>query len=177
MVTSESTLDPRQEYVWFISYIEIRRIKSIPTLIIDWNNKEVDIVIREYLRIPQSDFRSSRLYRMMIAIGYEDTDKSKVPEWEKFIVKGLHIRAKPLKVWGDMSSETMWWKLNYDTITSLEAPDKSSDIPDEDMKKLIQLISRQANHKEALVKVATIRPDWVKAYLALYESGQAKFSS
>lgn len=176
MYPDETILDPTRSYVWFISGIEIRNIKGINTIIILWNNKDVDITVREFLRVIEKEFRTTRLYRMMIALGYDDKDQSKLPDVDSFLVKGLHMNAKPMKVWGGVSSEVMEWKINYDTIKPISY-DASIEISDEEVKRLMQLVARQPNHKEALVKVATIHPDWVKTYLSLYDKGKITFSS
>jgi hypothetical protein len=175
MNTLEHVLDPEHMYEWFITHVETRNVKGSDVLIIHWNNTDVDIIVKEYLRIIPQDFRSTRLYHMMVQLGYEDKDKTIMPEVEGVIRKGLHMRAKPMRVWGSISSESMEWKINYDTIAPTST-DQSCDLPDDDVRKLLALAARQPNHKETLIKVASVRPDWVRGYLTLYDQGKITFA-
>jgi hypothetical protein len=165
-------LDTQTEYTWFISNIDTRVIKDVPTLVFDWTCKETTAKIREYLRICRP-FKGCRLYNTMKALGW-DEEKNPDMKPEDFFVRGLHIKAKPLMYWSEMNSELMLWKLNYETLLPME--ETSASLSDEDMRMLTRISATKGSYNETLAHLATHRVELVEPFISLCKQDKITFT-
>jgi len=168
---TSSQLDTSKTYVWFISNIETRAIKGKPTLIIDWECKEHNVKVREYMRVC-TPFAGSRLWNTMKCLGWDEQESSNTPP-QTFFVKGLHVKAKPVMYWSELNSEDMKWKLNYETLEPMN--EKVQTINPEDMKTLVRLCSHKGSRDAVLAHLATHRLELLEPFIELSKQGAFKF--
>lgn len=165
-------LDQNKEYEWSIVDITYRNINGRLMAIFDWSCKEAKVVVREFLTIPD-EHKDSRIFKLMLTLGYEDMPDT-IPDPRKFFERHMTITAKPLKYYAEFNSEVWKWKLNYETIRTLNRSTVS--LPEDELNRLKSLALKQKNHQEAMQKVAAIRPDWMPAFLKLVEAGELAWS-
>ncbi len=168
-----SQLSTSKVYVWFIAAIENRTIKGKQTLIIDWECKQTNVTVREYLRIC-SPFVDSRLYNTMKQLGWDEQKDANITP-QQFFAKGLHIKAKPLMYWSELNSEDMKWKLNYETLEPMK--EKIPTMRPEDIESLKRICSARKDHNEVLGFLATHHVDWIEPFLVLSKEGVLKFKT
>lgn len=168
---TESQLDPTKEYVWILSDVEERTIKGKLTMLFTWTCKDVDIKIKEFLRIcePLADCRIGKL---MMRLGW-DKDKEPNQTPRKFFDKGLHIKAKPLKHWSELNSEDLVWKLNYDELSGMK--EKMVTISDEDMRLFHNVSKTKRTYAAALAHIASHRTELVEPFIQLSKEGKFTF--
>lgn len=166
------SLDPKKDYTWILTEFAVKPIKGFQTAVFDWKCKENGTELREYLRL-NDNYKNTRLYGLMVQLGHKDIENKKF-EPDKFFSLGLHIIAKPIKWYSDMNSETMQWKLNYDTIRPLIKQEES--LPTEEEERLIMLASRQPDYSTAIQKVASLHTHWIKPFIKLCDDGKIKFA-
>lgn len=169
-------LDINKDYTWFLSDIEIRKVKDFDTVVFTWACVEKEIEVKEYLRVT-SPLAGSRLYDLMSRLGWtKSPEETNIKDVHKFFERGMRITAKPLKYWGELNSEQLTWKLNYDTIVNASSRALSS-MTQQEIDRLITFAQRYPTYNEALSKVASNAPDKIEAFLELYKMGKIKFGS
>ena len=169
-------LDTSTDYTWFISYVEIKPVKRYSVLFIDWSCREKDMIVKEYLRVVDK-LSGTRLYNMMRDMGWTKTpEDTNLEDVKTFFERGTRIKSKVIRYWGELNSESMSWKLNYETVRPYI--DKTTDLMTVDeKKKLVEYAQRYASYEEALSKIASNSPHKVEAYIQLYKDGEIVFKS
>lgn len=164
----ENGLDQNKEYEWVLVKFDTKTINKRLTMVFDWSNKDADVIAREFLVIP-NELAGSRIYNLMLTLGYQGKPDAQ-PDPRTFFRKGMEISAQPLKYYAEYNSEQWKWKLNEETIKSLNGNVVSLD--EKELGRLKMLASRQNNYQEAMQKVASVNPIWMPAFLKLVESGE-----
>lgn len=168
-------LDQGTTYTWFLSKMEVRDIKNVRTLIFDWSCKEVEITIKEYLRLHIPLNSDHRVYMMMVLLGWKKSPSDTTgDDVVNFFERGMRIKTQPIRYWSSLNSETMEWKLNYDHLV-LDITKPTDSMGDDEKHKLIDYAQRYSNYEEALAKIASNSPHKVEAYLQLYKDGEITF--
>jgi hypothetical protein len=165
---NENELNQDEVYEWFLSDVFEKTNNGKRTLVLHWSNKDANVIARESF-VLLSDVKQSRVYGLMLTLGYQPNDDTQ-PDPAKFFVKSMRITARPLKYYAEHNSEKWKWKLYYPSIKPLDV--NITTISEKERDRLVQLASRQDNYQEAMKKVASINPDWMPVFLHLVEKGE-----
>jgi len=172
-----NSLDQGTTYTWFLSYIDIKDVKGVRIIFFDWACTDVVITIKEHLKLPDKIMPNTRVYMMMVTLGWKGSpETTTVQDVVKFFERGMKIRASPIRVWGEINSESMVWKINYDSVT-LDIDKSLMSMTDEEKDKLIAWAQRYPTYEEALGKIASNSPHKVEAFLQLYKDGKIQYKA